>query len=456
MRCSVPKAVLVQPPFFKLFGSHNDKVVPSLMFLGKTLENRGDEVVIVNADSSGASWYIPWRMLYQNFGYYVEAIERGSPLFFQTVEEVMSHRPDYVVVSAGCYLATTVDFGMPWGGEKVIDLLKRYGVKIYTYGPFWDEGQFGLPSMRDEVGIVYKEGIDLRLLPHGSKYDVVFSSVGCPYGCSFCLQPKYIAKRVVLSDEAIATQLHLEAHYIEDPIFDTSPYVMSLLRGRRYTVEARVDKITPQWIDIARQCGVERVKLGVESGSKRVLDEIIRKRLDLPKVLEIASLCQRLELDAMAFYVIGFPGETKREMEETIDFALSLENKYDVTPSLFIATPLPGTRLEEVFLKEDYYRKKLTSEEFSRMTGGMFMTGTREVPSNDLALLVKKFYGGFKKIFIYRSLVFLFRNPGLLPRLIFLYMRRDKRGAGKEFLYNLLQFRNCLKRGIHSDMTVSL
>ena len=63
------KGVLLQPPFFKLLGSHNDKVVPSLMFLGKTLQGRGDEIRIVNADSSGASWYIPWRMLYQNFGY---------------------------------------------------------------------------------------------------------------------------------------------------------------------------------------------------------------------------------------------------------------------------------------------------------------------------------------------------------------------------------------------------
>ena len=105
------------------------------MFLGNKLKRLGYDVKIVNADSSSASWYLPWKALYQNFDYYVEAITKGSPLFDQTVEKVMSHNPTDVVISAGCYFATTVDFGMPWPGLVIAESLNRYGVKVWSYGP---------------------------------------------------------------------------------------------------------------------------------------------------------------------------------------------------------------------------------------------------------------------------------------------------------------------------------
>ncbi len=323
------RGVLLQPPFFKLLGSHNDKVVPSLMFLGKALQGIGDEIRIVNADSSGAGWYIPWRMLYQNFGYYVEAIEKGSPLFYQTVEEVMSHKPDYVVVSAGCYLATTVDFGMPWGGEKIADLLKRYKVKVYTYGPFWDEGEFGLPSMRDEIGIVYEDGIDIRLLPPGSKYDVLFTSVGCPYRCSYCLQGKYVPRRVRLSDDVIATQLHLAKHYIEDPIFDPDDNVIGVLKGRSYTVEARVDKVTDDWIDRAERVGVTRVKLGVESGSKNFIKRV-NKKIDLNAVEGVVSRLKAAGMAVHIYSMLGWNGVSETEYWDGLEFLKKLNADYYV------------------------------------------------------------------------------------------------------------------------------
>lgn len=325
------RIVLLQPPFFKLLGSHNDKVVPSLMFLGNKLKRLGYEVKIVNADSSSACWYLPWKMLYQNFDYYVEAITRGSPLFFQTVEKVMSHNPTDVVISAGCYLATTVDFGMPWPGLVVAESLNRYGVKVWSYGPFWDEGAFWLPSLRDELGpdLPYRDGIDVSMIPEGSKYDVVFTSIGCPYRCAFCLQGKYVPKRIRLDNEAIATQLHLPAQYIEDPIFDPEEDVIDVLKGRSYTVEARVDKVTEVWIDRSKRIGVTRVKLGVESGSKNFIKRV-NKQINLDVVEEVV---RRLKAEGMAvviYTMLGWDGVTEAEYWEGLDFLKKLDADYCV------------------------------------------------------------------------------------------------------------------------------
>lgn len=326
------RIVLLQPPFFKLGGSHNDKVVPSLMFLGKRLRDHGYDVTIVNADSSKASWYLPWKALYQNFHFYMEAITKGSPLFHQTVEKVMSHNPAEVVISAGCYLATTVDFGMPWAGLAIAESLQRYGVKVWSYGPFWDEGSFWLPSLRTArvgLSLPYTDGIDVSMIPEGSKYDVVFTSVGCPYRCSFCLQGKYVPKRVRLSNMIIATQLHLPVQYIEDPIFDPDEGVIDALRGRKYTVEARVDKVTEEWIDRSKRIGVTRVKLGVESGSKNFIKRV-NKQIDLEQVERVIGMLKTVGMSVIVYTMLGWEGVSESEYWEGLDYLKKLDADYYV------------------------------------------------------------------------------------------------------------------------------
>lgn len=323
------RVVLLQPPYFKLLGSHNDKVVPSLMFLGNFLSKKGEEVYIVNADATGASWYIPWKELYQNFGYYVEAVEKGSPLFPQTVEQVMTYKPDYVVVSAGCYLAATVDFGSPWVGMKIVELLRRYKVEVYSYGPLWDEGNFDVLSFKEKVGIVYEDGIDLSLLPAGSKYDVVFTSVGCPFSCKFCLQPKYVKGRIRLKKEALLSQLHLETHYIEDPIFLPDDGLVEQLRGRKYTVEARVDCVNENWVEKAKNCGVKIVKLGVESGSRDFIKQV-DKRIDLDLVKEKMGLIRSAGISVVIYTMLGWPGITEKDYWNGLSYLKELDGDYYV------------------------------------------------------------------------------------------------------------------------------
>jgi hypothetical protein len=44
-------------------------------------------------------------------------------------------------------------------------------------------------------------------------------------------------------------------------------------------------------------------------------------------------------------YIIGLPGETAAEVQETLDFALGLWRRYRAEPAVQYATPLPGTEL---------------------------------------------------------------------------------------------------------------
>jgi len=91
-----------------------------------------------------------------------------------------------------------------------------------------------------------------------------------------------------------------------------------------------------------KQAGCYRVFIGVESGSQRVLDSIIKKDLSLEKAEEIITLLKKHGISIVGFFIMGLPGEDKRDIKRTIEFIVSHDFQ-DV--SIAIATPYPGTGL---------------------------------------------------------------------------------------------------------------
>jgi radical SAM superfamily enzyme YgiQ (UPF0313 family) len=69
-----------------------------------------------------------------------------------------------------------------------------------------------------------------------------------------------------------------------------------------------------------KQAGVQRIAYSIESASPRV-QKLIRKRLDLEKASRIAERTVRMGFLTKGFFMLGFPTETKEEMEATIRFA---------------------------------------------------------------------------------------------------------------------------------------
>lgn len=98
--------------------------------------------------------------------------------------------------------------------------------------------------------------------------------------------------------------------------------------------------------------GCYQLTLACESGVQRVLDDIVKKNLPLETIKPAIEKAKRAGLLVHTFWILGYPGETFKEMQETIDFAMS-SGADSFTFS--VLTPLSGTPIYRKVLKENLW-----------------------------------------------------------------------------------------------------
>ena len=178
-----------------------------------------------------------------------------------------------------------------------------------------------------------------------------------------------------------------------------------------------------------KQSGCQSVFFWVESGDQHVLDDIISKSLDLKAVMNVAKMCKQIGLNTAAFYIIGFPGEKKEDMQKTVEFALRLKKEFDVGMLLHVATPSCGTRLYCECKKKGYIQENLTPRAFAevRQTSGNPLIGTEDFTPAEVKEIAAMAMKRYRKV----SLINYIKNPKKTirtalgqPRIVMKYIRR--------------------------------
>ena len=90
------------------------------------------------------------------------------------------------------------------------------------------------------------------------------------------------------------------------------------------------------------------LSVSAETGSQRVATEVVDKQLDLGAIERVAEGAHGVGLPLLVHFMIGLPGETAPEINETLAFATRLRERHGAWPAVQFATPLPGTRLAEM------------------------------------------------------------------------------------------------------------
>ena len=254
----------------------------------------------------------------------------------------------------------------------------------------------------------------VRWSPRGNGIDRTFSYItsrGCPFTCEFCSIPEKGQKwrsfdpdRVISEIEHMVEKYHVNHIEIEDDNFTLkSKHSIPILK---YLKEFRekgnplklsfpngvmIDRLDREHLFAMKDAGTEIIYLPVESGELKNLIAMNKPAAveHLENTLQVAEWCKEAELDAGAFFIIGYPGgkvvkkslqnivhedyadsileknngsiwikgEDEDSFMQTVDFAKKLVKagvKY-VTP--LIATPYPGTNLYDICEKYGWLRR---------------------------------------------------------------------------------------------------
>jgi anaerobic magnesium-protoporphyrin IX monomethyl ester cyclase len=265
----------------------------------------------------------------------------------------------------------------------------------------------------------------------GSERSVsMITSRGCPFNCIFCsihlgMGRKFRAHSVdyvlehikLLKERYDINHLHFEDDNLSFDISRFSNIIEGIIAANINITWDTPNGVRADFLneDILERCkisGCTYLRVGVESANEHVSREIVRKRLDLNKVIEIAKACNRIGIDLEAFYIIGFPGENIDQMKETIDFAVRQERLYGLYPyGMFTATPLIGTDLYRVSQEKGYLSKDLSPENLATATQGEGMITTEDFNSADLKKLLTNFKIRHNIARVIFSAKFLLKHP---------------------------------------------
>lgn len=193
---------------------------------------------------------------------------------------------------------------------------------------------------------------------HGRMSWNVVTTRGCPFHCNWCAKPLYGTRYAQRSPANVAREVRQLAETVNpdhlwfaDDIFGLSPrwiesYAEALAHeGVRipFTVQSRVDLMTPSAVAALQHAGAEEVWMGVESGAQKILDAM-DKGTRIVQIRDATSLLRQHGIRAAWFLQLGYPGETFEDILATRDL-IREERPDDVGVS--VAYPLPGTLFHE-------------------------------------------------------------------------------------------------------------
>lgn len=193
----------------------------------------------------------------------------------------------------------------------------------------------------------------------------IFTSRACPYGCIYCHQifgKKFRARSVESTVEEIRTLVYdhgIKEIHIVDDIFnwdiDRAKNICRAIIKEGIKVKIafpngiRGDKLDEELIELLAEAGCYSMTFAVETASPRI-QKLLRKFADLEKLERLIAKAYDAGILTFGFFMLGFPTETREEMEDTIDFACRSKMLKAV---FFSVVPYPRTKMYDLF-KETY------------------------------------------------------------------------------------------------------
>lgn len=320
------------------------------------------------------------------------ALEKG------VVDIIVRREPEFIIRD----IFNALREGGQWQDVNGIGYRKDEGVVLNEWYPFIEDlDQIPFPDRGMlSGGIDYFNPVAKRV-----PMTTALTSRGCSARCIFCLSPSFFGQKVrSRSAENVIHELKLiSSQGYKEVFFRDETFTMFRERNIRICEEIIKEKIDLTWVcnsrvgmldkemmRLMKAAGCHMVKFGVESGSQKILDNI-KKGTTIEQAVESFRLSREVGLSTHAHFMLGNPGDTRETVEETINFALSLQ---PTTATFGISTPFPGTELYHQVTQrysEINYQQQ-AREHVSGFYASCYCNLSKEELENSLRRAYQRFY----------------------------------------------------------------
>jgi len=331
----------------------------------------------------------------------------GGPLYHQAEHE-LEHHPEF---DACLRNFTTNDILKYFKNEyddlynityrengKIIQKPLNYGSSHYRY-PVPHHDQLPLKKYR---------------LSHGKAYPLtsVLTSWGCPSKCNFCVQEaidyRFRSVDNVIEELDALKNLGVKEIFFRDNDFYVSKKqcdnLMNRMIERRYgfswVVNIRADHITEEAAHLMKQAGCHALHIGVETANAAILESTV-KRITHEKIRNAFRICRENGIVTLGYFILGLPGETVKDLKDTINLALALDCDY---ASFNMPYPVIGTSLRAEAIEKGWINPQKAESAYDGSMETLIETD-KLVPKEVLKLrnlAFRKFY--FRPKFIFKAL----------------------------------------------------
>ena len=380
------KVALVTPPVTEKVAHHPLFPPLGLAYMAAVLEQSNIEVTIIDSPVLNFN--------HQNLKSELEAFQPtivGVGSMTPTIESALKcaqiakeAAPNTQVIMGGPH-ATFADTEI-LSSEKSVDLIVRGEgeetiVEIAKQAPLGEIKGISFRKNGEIIQTPTRPFIqDLDALPRPAykylpmeKYNItgrnllpIISSRGCPYACPFCVASQMFGqqfrarspKNVLDEMEWLRDEYGAEGIAFQDDTLTFSKQraieicdgMIERKIGLHWGCGTRTDVVTKEVLAKMAKAHCDETMFGVESGCQRMRD-VLKKRLTTDQCENAIKWTKDVGIFVTVSVILGYPGETKETLQETLDFVRRVEPD-DVW--LCHATPYPGTCLREIVEKNGW------------------------------------------------------------------------------------------------------
>ncbi len=199
----------------------------------------------------------------------------------------------------------------------------------------------------------------------------IIASRGCPYRCTYCINSTYKQKVLRRSVDNVIKELKNIKNYFKDikriyTYDEVFPSDLGYLEDfcKKYKKEINLPfycqlhptLINDKAISLLKEAGVDKISIGVQSGSRRFREEVYERYTPNKMIYNAIEIINKYGIRCELDVILKNPLEGNEDLKESAKFLLSLPKPFSLR--LFGLVNFPKTKLTERLLKEGLIKRE--------------------------------------------------------------------------------------------------